>query len=217
MTTQEPKKVDFYKDADTYWNSVDTSIDGMLGGFSELDAPDVKQSLQLLTEINLKDKIRALDCGAGIGRVSKNVLSKVFEKVDLLEQNKKLIIRAKEELGEKEGFEEFFNIGMQEFTPGEKKYDCIWIQWVIGHLTDDDLVSFFERCKKGLKDNGYIVIKDNISKFGYVMDEVDSSFTRSDEIFKTIFKKSDLKLIKEKIQTGFPAGMFQVKMYVLQP
>ena len=32
----------------------------------------------------------------------------------------------------------------------ECRYDTIWAQWVLLYLTDDDLVSFFERCKKGL-------------------------------------------------------------------
>jgi len=36
--------------------------------------------------------------------------------------------------------------GLQKFTPEEKAYDVQWIQWVLGHLTDKDLVDFLKRC-----------------------------------------------------------------------
>uniref|UniRef100_A0A2P2KK48 Alpha N-terminal protein methyltransferase 1 n=1 Tax=Rhizophora mucronata TaxID=61149 RepID=A0A2P2KK48_RHIMU len=31
--------------------------------------------------------------------------------------------------------------------PDAGRYDVIWIQWCIGHLPDDDFVSFFKRAK----------------------------------------------------------------------
>ena len=37
--------------------------------------------------------------------------------------------------------------GLQNFTPSQEAYDVIWIQWVLGHLTDDDLVAFLKRCQ----------------------------------------------------------------------
>ena len=39
---------------------------------------------------------RALDCGAGIGRITKNLLSRYFEKTDLVDQDPKFIERARE-------------------------------------------------------------------------------------------------------------------------
>jgi 2-polyprenyl-3-methyl-5-hydroxy-6-metoxy-1,4-benzoquinol methylase len=47
---------------------------------------------------------------------------------------------------------------------GAGAYDVIWIQWVVGHLTDDDFVDFFLRCRKGLKPGGVIVLKENTCK-----------------------------------------------------
>lgn len=41
----------------------------------------------------------------------------------------------------------FFKKGLQKFTPETNVYDVIWVQWVLGHLTDEDLVSFLKRCK----------------------------------------------------------------------
>lgn len=44
---------------------------------------------------------------------------------------------------------EFYQRGMQEMV-FEHKYDLIWIQWVIGHLTDNDLLDFLRRCEQAL-------------------------------------------------------------------
>lgn len=38
----------------------------------------------------------------------------------------------------------------QEFSPNVGRYNVIWIQWCIGHLADDDFISFFNRAKVNL-------------------------------------------------------------------
>jgi protein N-terminal methyltransferase len=81
----------------------------------------------------------------------------------------------------------------------------------------DDFCLFFGRCKKGLKPNGIIGIKENLTVAGVQMDEEDSSVTRSDEILKALFFRAGLRLIKEELQKGFPKKLFQVKMYILEP
>ena len=35
-------------------------------------------------------------------------------------------------------------VGLEDWVPEEGKYDVIWVQWVVGHLTDDDFVAFFQ-------------------------------------------------------------------------
>jgi protein N-terminal methyltransferase len=92
--------------------------------------------------------------------------------------------------------------------------DLIWCQWVLGQLKDSDLVAFLRRCKP--KKGGFIVVKENISKGGVIFDEEDSSVTRSTKVFKEIFERAGLKLVAEEFQTGFPPGMFRVKMWLLQ-
>ena len=37
--------------------------------------------------------------------------------------------------------------GMQTWAPAAGAYDLVWIQWVIGHLTDVHIVAFLRRCK----------------------------------------------------------------------
>jgi protein N-terminal methyltransferase len=93
-----------------------------------------------------------------------------------------------------------------------------WVLFrVLGHLTDDDLVSFFVRCAKALKAGGWIGVKENISKTELLIDEVDSSCTRTDVQLKVIFARAGLKVIKEETQRNFPTCLYPVKMYLLQP
>lgn len=85
--------------------------------------------------------------------------------------------------------------------PLKEQYDLVWIQWVIGYLTDGklshtsvlrvlllvmlirtrigDLIAFLKRCKEGLRKKGLIVVKDNLnSKEGFYVDKEDNSITR---------------------------------------
>ncbi|KAF9174802.1 hypothetical protein BGX20_009716 [Mortierella sp. AD010] len=166
-----------------------------------------------------------LDCGAGIGRVTKQVLIKAFDHVDLIENCAAFVKQAKEEYLKEEiesgRVGEVRCSGLQnvnfEGTSWEGRFDVIWCQWVLGHLTEDDLIAFFKRCKKGLKPGGMIFVKENNAKVGIVIDEEDSSMTRSDQVWKEMFEKAGLKLLKEDVQKGFPSGLFAVKMYALEP
>lgn len=113
---------------------------------------------------------------------------------------------------------EIYNVGLQEFTPDLRKYDVIWAQWVLGHLTDDDLVAFFRRCIDGLSRNGVIVIKENVTASDTIdVDKVDSSVTRPLVLLKAIIVKSGLRIIKMTRQSNFPAGIFPVYMITMKP
>lgn len=64
----------------------EASINGVLGGYGKVHPVDSDTSCSFLD--SFKEKIghqRALDCGAGIGRVTKSVLLERFEKIDLVE------------------------------------------------------------------------------------------------------------------------------------
>ena len=78
-------------------------------------------------------KKKALDCGAGIGRVSKHLLLPLFQSVDLAELNKDFLDRARSYLGAAAArVENYFCCGLQDLNLSGKKYDLIWIQWVTG-------------------------------------------------------------------------------------
>lgn len=143
----------FYSNAVQYWSEIPPTIDGMLGGFGFISQIDVRDSRLLLKQLfNSKappGKNHVLDCGAGIGRITKHLLVDFFDKVDLVEQNPTFLKQANEYLGSKlEGkIGTCYSVGLQSFKPEENKYDVIWIQWVLGHLTDADLITFLKSCQ----------------------------------------------------------------------
>ncbi|KAL6282793.1 hypothetical protein ACE6H2_013722 [Prunus campanulata] len=110
------------------------------------------------------------ECGSGIGRVTKNLLVRYFNEVDLLEPVSHFLETARESLAPENHMASdmhkatnFLCVPLQEFTPEAGRYDMIWVQWCIGHLTDDDFVSFYKRAKdqkgyqKGLPEESFPV------------------------------------------------------------
>lgn len=79
-----------------------------------------------------------LDVGAGIGRVSRDLLLNFFDKVSLLECTESFIEKARENIPA-DRIDKIFPFTMQEFRAQEEdygKYDLIWIQWVIIYASD---------------------------------------------------------------------------------
>lgn len=214
----------FYENADKYWKGISPTVNGMLGGYSHICSVDIQESKKFLCPYlqgpNPKvNRGRALDCGAGIGRISKLFLLHNFDSVDLLEQNEAFLERAKSYLGSEQSARvgEFICCGIQDVTLKDDYYDVIWIQWVTGHLTDIHFVEFLKKCQRSIKSNGLIVIKENVSSETVEWDEVDSSVTRSYDDITNIFKKAGLRIVKETHQTNFPVEIYRVFMFALCP
>lgn len=139
----------FYKDAVDYWSKIPPTVHGMLGGFDFISDVDIDGSRKFL-EALYKQSDRpgtgiAVDCGAGIGRITKCLLSKYFDTIDLVEQNGSFLEKAKEFVNSSK-LGTTYAVGLQDFVP-EKKYDVVWSQWVLGHLEDVDLIKFLSLCR----------------------------------------------------------------------
>ncbi|KAK4440280.1 Alpha N-terminal protein methyltransferase 1 [Sesamum alatum] len=224
------KKSHWYSQGVGYWQGVEATVDGVLGGYGHVNEPDIKGSEAFLNcvlaerfpDAGRGRRLVALDCGSGIGRITKNLLIRYFNEVDLLEPVSHFLDTARRNLApenlmvtEEYKAVNFFCVPLQEFTPEAERYDIIWVQWCIGHLSDDDFVSFFKRAKAGLKPGGLFVLKENIARSGFVLDKEDKSITRSDLYFKQLFNQCGLHIYKMKDQKGFPDELFAVKMYAL--
>jgi protein N-terminal methyltransferase len=215
-----------YDDAIEYWSGVPATINGVLGGFGETSLPstDVKGSRAFLKKLDLQfaegHVFYGLDIGAGIGRVTRDFLSKVCDKVDLVEPVEQFVEEAHKALAELKSagkIVDIYQIGMQDFIPSQGKYTVIWCQWCLGHLGDKALVEFLQRCKKGLEENGVIVVKENNTMFEDDFDETDSSVTRTDDKFRALFKEAGLELLSTQLQHGLPKKLYPVRMYALKP
>lgn len=218
-----------YEDAVQYWSSVPATVDGVLGGFGEttqVPKVDVAGSNGFVRRLGPILKVApgqtkyGLDIGAGIGRVTRDFLSNICDKVDLVEPVSSFVEQAHRELAplKAEGkVGEIYPVGMQDFTPEKGKYWLIWCQWCLGHLGDDALVEFLKRCIEGLQPGGTIVVKENNTLVEDDFDETDSSVTRTDESLRAIFEKAGLRLIMNSLQRGMPKQLFPVRMYALKP
>ncbi|GFP52316.1 alpha N-terminal protein methyltransferase 1 [Trichoderma asperellum] len=224
------------EDGLNYWEGVSADIDGMLGGipsvkgFSGILKSDLQGSRTFLAKLGVGAKqgrqklATALEGGAGIGRVTEGLLIPLADEVDVIEPVAKFTAG----LQGKEGVRNVYNHGLQDWEPVEGlKYDLIWTQWCVGHLTDSQLVEYLRRCQVALNPGAMIVLKENLSTSGRdVFDELDSSVTRrgkkrEDAKFRQIFEEAGLQLVKSELQRGFPETpqmtLLPVRMYALKP
>jgi len=213
-----------------YWNSVDATPNGMLGGFESVSRVDLVGSRTFIAKLKLPEtpatsaRPRVADCGAGIGRVTKGFLSKLNGGrvcVDIVEPVEKFTDQARVNLKEEiDGgrIGEIYNVGLESWVPEEEAYWVIWNQWCLGHLQDQQLVDYLERCMVGIVPGGVIVVKENIAPDpDDIYDEADSSVTRTDPKLRTLFKQAGLKMVRTEVQRGLPKQLYQVRSYALKP
>lgn len=140
-----------YKKASEYWAEIPPTLDGVLGGFGFISDIDIDGSTLFLKSILSIDNAPgtgiALDCGAGIGRITKYLLAPHFDTVDVIEPDEKFINSISNFVGEyKEKLGVLYKESLQKFEH-ERKYDIIWNQWVLGYLTDTDLITYLIKCR----------------------------------------------------------------------
>lgn len=160
-TTTPPDAAIDQSAALTYWNSIPSTVNGMLGGFPHISRIDLQGSANFLSKLRRQTRSpaaasplpRAADCGAGIGRITHGFLRSVVRTVDVVEPvgkfTEQLVVEGTAVAGKGE-VGEVRNLGLQDWTPGKGAYNLIWNQWCLGHLTDVQLVAYLRRCKEGL-------------------------------------------------------------------
>ncbi|OIW22592.1 hypothetical protein CONLIGDRAFT_638203 [Coniochaeta ligniaria NRRL 30616] len=214
-----------------YWESIEADVNGMLGGvpmvggFSYVSKVDLQGSRSFLAKLGIGSKngrrrvAAALEGGAGIGRVTEGLLLDIADVVDIIEP----VAKFTDALKGKPGVRNVFSMGLEEWQPVEgTRYGLVWTQWCVGHLTDTQLVKYLEQCQDALDSDGIIVIKENLSTIdGDIFDDGDSSVTREDKKFQSIFKQAGLQVVRSEVQKGFPTTLprrlLPVKTYALKP
>ncbi|TQS39401.1 hypothetical protein Golomagni_00077 [Golovinomyces magnicellulatus] len=224
------------KHAREYWQGINADNEGMLGGFAYISEIDLKGSRRFLNSLDVGEDYtklkRAVDCGAGyfglmvnlqltvgiclcsIGRITKGLLLGLAETVDIVEP----IVKFSNVLKGTKGVGEIYSVGLEDWSP-TTKYDLVWNQWCLGHLTDAQLLTHLKKCAEILTPGGLIVVKENLSTSQEdVFDDLDSSVTRvsrTEEKFLELFERTGLKLRKMQTQKGFPKGLYPVKTFAL--
>ncbi|KAF3591314.1 hypothetical protein DY000_02024464 [Brassica cretica] len=189
----ETKKTQWYRDGVSYWEGVEASVDGVLGGYGHVNDADIIGS-EVFLKILLQERLLngetnqhlvALDCGSGVGRITKNLLIRYFNEVDLVEPVAQFLDAARKNLA-----------STASETHKATNFFCVPLQGC-------------------LKPGGFFVVKENLAKQGFVLDKEDRSITRSDPYFKQLFRRCGLHLYQTKDQKGLPKELFAVKMYAL--
>uniref|UniRef100_A0A7S0LJ52 Alpha N-terminal protein methyltransferase 1 n=1 Tax=Coccolithus braarudii TaxID=221442 RepID=A0A7S0LJ52_9EUKA len=221
--------------------------DGVLGGYGDIHSVDSSGSLDFIAawhagrlpaggesgrhagtaarELSPIPHARALDCGAGIGRVSDGVLLHVCEHVELVEVSPALLESARSRLARYAPRVSYTSASLREFEPPAGAFDLVWLQWVLGHLTDTDVLALLRRCRASLRTSGAIVVKDNNAvpsdceegNPNYCIDTENASVCRSHAHLRALFKRAKLRVINCEQQLGFPRELHAVRMYLLVP
>lgn len=176
-------------------------------------------------EQHKKDTLVAVDCGAGVGRVTKGLLLHFFQQVDLVEPSAHLLQAAKQNFSSSKSSSypsshkvvNYIQTGLESFTPPPGRYDIIWVQWAMLYLTDDDAISFLNRCSAALKPGGMVFIKENVCDEGFIVDREDASVTRSHKYYIELIEKAGMGLVHTALQKNFPKELFKVRMYAAKP
>lgn len=226
VETLESNCPEFYMKAQKYWAEVPATVNGMLGGLGYISAIDIQGSSLFLRQLKALGNKNALDCGAGIGRVTKNLLIPRFATVDMVEQDEKFSKKAldyctncdENTLNISKRLGTIYNVGLQKFSPEVGKYDLIWSQWVLDHMTDEDLLALFRRLRTGLTKNGYLVLKENVTSSKKMeLDEVSSSVTRPLKTYERVLRDAGFRIIKTTLQQNFPKGLYPVYTLACRP
>lgn len=231
-TDADPNALINYDDAISYWLSVPASVNGVLGGFGEqtpVPKADIVGLATFLRKLQPRmavppgERRLTIDMGAGIGRITRDLLWKVSDTCDLLEPVAPFVAQMERELAgvaQKGKLGDVYAVGMQQWLPDAAKvghYWLVWCQWCVGQLPDAELVAFWRRCKDALMPDGTLIVKENIAPHEDVFDETDLSVTRTDAKFRELFVQAGYKLIASDVQKGMPRELYPVRMYCLKP
>jgi len=131
-----------------YWAGIPQDLDGVLGGQTHIDGVDVAESRAFLVErvqgARGVGARRALDLGAGIGRVTRALLAPHFATVDLVEQDEAMLDKARADLAADAAMPPgrvgvtlvagLQDLRFEELSVGgvAPRYDCVWLQWASG-------------------------------------------------------------------------------------
>ena len=145
----------WYGTAISYWSTVPATVDGVLGGYGLVSPMDLTESASVLDALAAQGCSTspgnpascAVDCGAGVGRVTAGLLMQRFGRVDVVEPVQHFLQQARADLGARGHRGELHQVGLEAFDAPANTYDCIWVQWCIGHLVDDDMVAFLQVLK----------------------------------------------------------------------
>lgn len=77
---------------------IENNYNGVLGGLNHISGLDILDSKNHIEKLIAKHNLgtaRCLDCGSGVGRITKELHSQIFDKIDLLEPDQGFMDQAR--------------------------------------------------------------------------------------------------------------------------
>jgi protein N-terminal methyltransferase len=194
------------------WAREPASDSAMANGSSdEFVAEDVRHSRSVVSRLVSSGVVaatrHALDCGAGIGRVTRLVLLPAgFERVHLFDQEPRFVEHAREAFRDDPRVVQVEVASVQEFAVAGLEFDLIWVQWVALFLADSEVAAFLHRCKSMLSKGGAVVLKECLVRssdgFDFLADLNDGSVVRNEAMMRAVIAASGMTIVEVIDQPG---------------
>jgi protein N-terminal methyltransferase len=214
---------DFYATGVQYWSQRDDSIDGMLEGRIDTHEPDLifsREFLQNYLNTHTVTLERLADVACGVGRVSIGFLANFVAHISLVEPISKFVHKAADGLRAMGIDVSVYCCGAEAWNISEF-YDCFWLQWVLMFLTDDDAVRFLLLCKAHIRNNGFLIVKENLTTDDEGSQSLwwpaDNSIARTPDQERQLFAAAGLRIEVEDRQAPWPEDLLPVLMFALVP
>ncbi|KAK7960868.1 hypothetical protein PG988_012082 [Apiospora saccharicola] len=204
-----------------YWSGIDADVNGMLGGFPSISAVDLRGSRAFLVKLGIgKTKglhkvERALEGGAGIGRITQGLLLDIASTVDVVEP----IAKFTEALSKAPGVGQIYNMGLEEWPlllPLPPPLMTLPLPPQPTNPNSKNTTSSGSNDSTPESPAAIVVKENNTTTAADLFDDLDSSVTRTDEKFRALFREAGLRLVRTELQNGLPKGLYPVRMYALK-
>lgn len=210
----------FYSAVNRHYTT-EPAVDSTMTGTSvELSDADLNETEAFLRKaiLSMSTPRRALDGGAGIGRLTERILAKHFDKIDVIELVPLYIEKLKEKMQPYAGvLDHVVQSGLQDATlPVGEKYDLIVLNWVIQYLTDDHVVELFQKCRNALSERGVIFVKENMPEGNWFATLDPPAIHRSLEHYVHLFRRSKLFVHRRTKQQEWSEYLIPVGMFILR-
>ena len=155
---------------------------------------------------------RALEVACGDGRLTRDLLSKMYAEVDLFDQSEDAKKHAEENNIGNENVVLTDKYTMQAYEfPEMRKYSGIIARWCITYLSREEQLTFLKKAIAGLANeeekylmrrgpSSYIIILDNIEddKTLEAVEVIDGHTIETEDYFRELFSEAGLTVFREE-------------------
>jgi protein N-terminal methyltransferase len=107
---------------------------------------------------------------------------------------------------------------LQSFDFAQRRYACVWLQWVVGALLDSDLILVLRGAATSLLAGGAVIIKENVTRSEVAWyDDDDAYIVRSQAYLEQVTALAGLRVLSGCLQKDWDPTLMPVRMWCLVP